>query len=346
MEEIVGTCTNWIARDILRFFDEKGIAVDPILHHSGIVRCELERPEGRLTQDQYAKLLKSLTRYTSQYYDYLMVKQQQSEYLQFLYSQSPDLLGLCLNSPDVEHCLQHFFAHRSLIENTNQIEIECYPQAWHLNVESSGCNESNTLAAISYFILIYELLHNYTPVPKVTIYLPLSSTAYQSKLATAFDNQCVYHAGTTQMVIDQSTLITQHPYWNATLYALQLERVARLNTSLDEQTSWRQHVIEQIERQLGNQSSTPDTHLLHQVCFELKVSRWTLNLRLKEEQTSFTELVKKVRIDKACELLTQTHLSLLDISDQLGFSSQAVFSRFFKTALNRTPLAYRNGHQG
>lgn len=343
----MGSCNNWIARDILCFFDEKGIAIEPILHHSGIVRCELDRPDGRLTQEQYAKLLTSLSRYTPQYYDYLVVKQQRSEYLQFIYSQSPDLLGLCLNSPDVEHCLHHFFAHRSLIENANQVELGCYPQEWHLAMmPNNSDDESNTLAAIGYFIMLYELLRNYTPTPQVTIFLPLSSSTYQNKLATAFDDQCIYHAGPTQMVIERNTLATKHPYWNATLYELQLERVAQLNTSLDEQTSWRQNVLEQIEKQFSRQTTAQDTHLLHQVCFELKVSRWTLNLRLKEEHTCFTELVKKVRVNKACELLTQTHLSLLDISDQLGFSSQAVFSRFFKTALNRTPLAYRNAHQG
>jgi AraC-like DNA-binding protein len=78
--------------------------------------------------------------------------------------------------------------------------------------------------------------------------------------------------------------------------------------------------------------------------------------RVKMATNSFARLFKEnigmtphmyiyqTRIDKACELLHQSDLSIDKISDYCGFTDRYHFSKMFKKALNITPVQYRKGH--
>lgn len=55
-----------------------------------------------------------------------------------------------------------------------------------------------------------------------------------------------------------------------------------------------------------------------------------------------TDYLTQVRIRRAAELLSQSSLSILDISESCGFSSSSYFSKVFRDAFGSTPNAYRN----
>jgi len=57
---------------------------------------------------------------------------------------------------------------------------------------------------------------------------------------------------------------------------------------------------------------------------------------------TFTEYLNFVRICKAESMLLKTHSSILEISEQVGFSSVSYFNRIFKRYLNCSPRFYRN----
>jgi AraC family transcriptional regulator len=54
------------------------------------------------------------------------------------------------------------------------------------------------------------------------------------------------------------------------------------------------------------------------------------------------EFQRRLRLHKAETMLAKEHTSLLDITFQCGFSSQAHFSRSFKSAFGMTPSQYRS----
>ena len=58
----------------------------------------------------------------------------------------------------------------------------------------------------------------------------------------------------------------------------------------------------------------------------------------------FVEYVNSLRITKACRLLSETNLSVLDISMQCGFGSLTQFGRCFRALTGTKPLSYRAGH--
>ena len=55
-----------------------------------------------------------------------------------------------------------------------------------------------------------------------------------------------------------------------------------------------------------------------------------LQMKLKEEGTTYTELLKKIRMDLSKEYLKENQASVSEISYLLGFSDSSVFHHFFK----------------
>jgi AraC-like DNA-binding protein len=53
------------------------------------------------------------------------------------------------------------------------------------------------------------------------------------------------------------------------------------------------------------------------------------------------QYVRQRRIDRACELLVTTPLSVTDICDATGFQSLGSFSSLFKRVVGETPAQYR-----
>lgn len=56
---------------------------------------------------------------------------------------------------------------------------------------------------------------------------------------------------------------------------------------------------------------------------------------------SFTEYLKKVRIDRAVQLLANTGLQVQDICYEVGYADKTKFFKHFREKTGQTPLAYR-----
>ncbi len=57
---------------------------------------------------------------------------------------------------------------------------------------------------------------------------------------------------------------------------------------------------------------------------------------------TFSEYVAKLRMDRACELLAASELSVADIAEVVGYHSTEYFNRSFKSIMKMTPTMYRN----
>lgn len=65
----------------------------------------------------------------------------------------------------------------------------------------------------------------------------------------------------------------------------------------------------------------------------------------KEKNTTFTDLVNRVRIERAHQLLLTTDLSVAEIAQTLHYTSVQNFIRFFSKMENTTPARYRKEHK-
>ncbi|HDP89389.1 MAG TPA: AraC family transcriptional regulator, partial [Thioalkalivibrio sp.] len=72
----------------------------------------------------------------------------------------------------------------------------------------------------------------------------------------------------------------------------------------------------------------------------LSPSHFSALLR-RESGGSFTELLNRMRIDRAAEMLARTDKSIATIALECGFRDQSYFTRVFKRYRHTTPLRYR-----
>ena len=76
----------------------------------------------------------------------------------------------------------------------------------------------------------------------------------------------------------------------------------------------------------------------------LNISPRTLQRKLKDQGTTFQNVLYELRRDLAHIYLKDRQLSLLEVSMLLGFSEQSSFSHAFKTWFGEPPLRYRRSH--
>ena len=71
------------------------------------------------------------------------------------------------------------------------------------------------------------------------------------------------------------------------------------------------------------------------------MSSRTLQRRLKEAEISYTEIINQIQFERAKTLLKESNLTLREISEALGYSTQGHFSRAFKRWTGITPQLFR-----
>ncbi|HNP63121.1 MAG TPA: helix-turn-helix domain-containing protein [Woeseiaceae bacterium] len=76
-------------------------------------------------------------------------------------------------------------------------------------------------------------------------------------------------------------------------------------------------------------------------CRALKLSRRTLQRRLKAEKTSFQKVLQEVREVLAVNYLGDTRLKSLEIAMLLGYSNISTFTTAFKSWYKIPPAEYR-----
>jgi AraC-like DNA-binding protein len=76
-------------------------------------------------------------------------------------------------------------------------------------------------------------------------------------------------------------------------------------------------------------------------CRVLKISRRTLQRRLKAEKTSFQKILNEVRAELAVRYLSDRRLKALEVAMLLGYSSISSFTTAFKSWYDMPPIEYR-----
>ena len=76
-------------------------------------------------------------------------------------------------------------------------------------------------------------------------------------------------------------------------------------------------------------------------CRALRLSRRTLQRRLKAEKTSFQKILKEVRAELAVRYLSDERLKALEVAMLLGYNNISSFTTAFKSWYDMPPAEYR-----
>lgn len=119
-------------------------------------------------------------------------------------------------------------------------------------------------------------------------------------------------------------------YARSGLQAEDLDRFAkRLETRVAEGQLWRDHGLNL--RRLAQEVSVSSVHLSE-----------VLNTQLG---MTFYDYINQCRVRDACALLVDTNLTILEISETVGFNAKSTFNASFKKVTDQTPSQWRKSNQ-
>jgi len=96
----------------------------------------------------------------------------------------------------------------------------------------------------------------------------------------------------------------------------------------------------QLKRMLAKLMATGEANA-DSACRALRLSRRTLQRRLKAEKTSFQKVLQEVRAVLAINYLSDDRLKALDVAMLLGSSSISSFTTAFRSWYDSPPTEYR-----
>ena len=148
-------------------------------------------------------------------------------------------------------------------------------------------------------------------------------------LPMCFD--CQHHG----MSVRWELSLQQNPYWNPALAQMCEEQVLRELEALDDSNlvaRTRKVILDQLA------GGTPQ---LATVASLFNITERQLQRKLKQQGTTFGELLDQVRLDLALRYLQDPRMTMVDIALSLGFNDQSNFVKAFKRWRGETPGQYR-----
>ncbi len=101
-------------------------------------------------------------------------------------------------------------------------------------------------------------------------------------------------------------------------------------------------LIYQITKQINNNLKNA---LLKEIAADMGYSpRHPERLLLKKAGCTFSDILQKLRMDKAAQLLIETDYTLEQIADMTGYRAEAGFYKRFRLVFGTTPNHYRKSH--
>ncbi len=100
------------------------------------------------------------------------------------------------------------------------------------------------------------------------------------------------------------------------------------------------NIAEQLMRRLAELLAAGEANA-DAACRALRLSRRTLQRRLRAEKTSFQKVLKEARARLAVDYLSDARLKLLEVAMLLGYSNISSFTTAFKSWYDMPPAEYR-----
>jgi AraC-like DNA-binding protein len=120
------------------------------------------------------------------------------------------------------------------------------------------------------------------------------------------------------------------------MYRQLIEQAERYLRSLYQQDD----IAAQLKRRLADLMARGEANA-DAACRSLKLSRRTLQRRLKAEKTSFQKILREVRAELAINYLRDARLKSLEVAMLLGYSNISSFTTAFKSWYDMPPAEYR-----
>ncbi|WP_283148521.1 helix-turn-helix transcriptional regulator [Silvimonas soli] len=340
LKGLARTVSNRIIAHSLPAFVQAGISPEAFVRHTGIALDDLIDPQGRIEGVRHRRVVELAA---SMSVPRGMLELNVTD----LFHDYPVLGNLCINARTLRTAIGHYLAYRGLIGEFDF--LLCRQSATRIQFEYiSEFAPQASFQALANFMSLIALIRAYDQRAQTVFHAEFVGVAppFASSIAQCFGAPVRFAQSANRLWFDSVALDTPVPQHNAALEPWlqaqaqqELTRIQRLHLfSANVETLIREFLADPANDQSG-------ASLLQQLCQRLNTTRWTLRRQLQQEGTHFRELELKVKTGESRRLLSETALSVAQISEQLGFASQSAFTRFFKARHALPPLSYRQHTQ-
>ncbi len=143
-----------------------------------------------------------------------------------------------------------------------------------------------------------------------------------------------FEAARTELRVSRQAAEQALPHADASICAFYSAQCERMSRGMDQPFRY----SEAVRQRLLRSSVVPN---LGELAQSMLLTPRTLQRRLSSEGVSFSELLRDARQQRATQLLSESSLSMEQISATLGFSDAVAFSHAFKAWTGRSPQAWR-----
>lgn len=332
--------SNVIMRNVLQKLKGDGVNTKSIIEYCGVSDYEIERNNGRIAEHKHYRFMLKTKEYLQPVNDFIF-----DNFMALSFHNHPDFIGICLNESSAKEALDSYIRYRVMIGNCDDLIKHTGAEKSSYEYINLGPKELGASQAIFNFIMLYSIVKNYSDHFNVNIGFVGKPPQRKNLLDVFFNTQCLWEQNRNYLIFNNQELDRPRQGYNSSLNSMQKARLNELCHKLESDSDYSSLIKEMIIHAIHLGRFDGDDSILEDICNNLSISRWTLNRKLQNENTSFITLLKETKIKMACELLIESKYSMQEISESIGFSSQSVFSRFFKTNLSMSPLAFRDEHR-
>ncbi|MHA7847811.1 AraC family transcriptional regulator [Serratia sp. D1N4] len=342
------TVSNIVSRFLFSFLQQHDVPAALIHHRTGISPYELTQSDSRISAAQHYRLMILV----EEKREFLFNDYQPDFALTDIFRSWGTLSSLLTNSRSLRQGVANYLKYRDIIGQTDHIQVYENDEQLMLEYHNSGPEilSASLASPLGNFIILAELIGHYDRQTYASIQVTLKGTCSNSRQAQQLSSllgfSCQMNAARNTLTFSKQNIDRPYDFYNRKLFeTIQKAADSEINTL----TSNAAPLTLQVKNCLRAHYQNPTLHQLNPaneitlICQKMSMPRWTLQRKLQHEGQNFTELAQQTKMEEACRLLQQRSLTLSDISELLGFSSQAAFSRFFRNKMNVSPLRYRNG---
>lgn len=315
----------------------RGEPLEPLLRRAGIAPALLESPLSRVTQAQYANLIRALVRHTRDELCGLCSK----PVLPGHFAQVCRMLVHCRTLAEALRAGFHYY-HLLLADFVPRLRVE--QGMAEIRLVSTAARDPRLGYADRTFCFFTYGLASWLVARRI----PVAEVMYRTE-----DRGCSSDAER----LFQAPLVYGYPWIGFRFDAKWLELpVVQTTQSLQEflhqapsslliryrdQTSLSERIRRLLRKNLSSELPSLET-----VSSTLAMTPQTLRRRLRDEGQGYQSIKDDLRRDAAIEYLDQSDLTLLEIANRLGFSEASTFHRAFKGWTGQSPGVYRQTRLG
>ena len=319
------------ANAVLDAARQLGLNLEPILQSARLNQPLLDNPQSRITSQQFSQLMRSVWEQSDD--EFLGLTTQPSKYGVFRL-----FADWAIQEQNLHRVYKHLCRFYSLVNQSISLSLYISKGQVELRMRQVQPEIDRNLLFRDFFLLLWHRFPGWLigkSIPLQQVKMRGAEPAHAAEYRFMFPCPITYGHDYDAFVFSEEELV--NPVTQRAENLREHFKQAPLNwfTRQEFTPVYTRRVMDYLAEYREHEASMQD------IADSVNVSERTLRRKLTEEGTSFQEIKDKLRKNMAIYYLSQPDIPISTITNKLGFSEPAAFTRAFKQWTGQTPTLYR-----